>query len=102
MKPQLQTHALVANHSCEVRQRGQNERLKKTGMEWNLPRSIYMPVDIGFPVLGQRIMSSPITRLLIDFLGTAESNRPRWPQCKPAVMISRHCRGMSELAVFAK
>ena len=31
--PQSQTHALAANHSCEVRQIGQKVLLKKTGME---------------------------------------------------------------------
>jgi hypothetical protein len=30
--PQSQTHALAANHSCGLRQIGQNVLLKKTGM----------------------------------------------------------------------
>ena len=55
-----QTHASRANHSCEVPHEGQNERLKKTGMERNLPRSMCIPVVTGLPVFGQRIMSSPI------------------------------------------
>ena len=55
-----QTHASRANHSCEVPHDGPNERLKKTGMERNLTCSMYTPVVTGFPVLGHRIMSSPI------------------------------------------
>ena len=38
---------------------GQNELLKKTGMDRNLARSMCMPVVTGFPVFGQRIMSHP-------------------------------------------
>ena len=67
-----QTHASRANHSCEVPHDGQNERLKKTGIERNLVRSMYMPVVTAFPVFGQRIMSSPINSLpiILGRLGT--------------------------------
>jgi hypothetical protein len=34
--------------------------LKKTGMDLNFVRSMCMPVETGLPVVGQRIMSSPI------------------------------------------
>ena len=44
---------------------GQNERLKKTGIERNLVRSMYMPVVTAFPIFGQRIMSSPISHSII-------------------------------------
>jgi hypothetical protein len=40
---------------------GQKELLKKTGIVPSFSRSMYMPVETGFPVFGQRIMSSPIT-----------------------------------------
>ena len=60
-KAESHTHASRANHSCEMRHDGQNDLLKKTGMERNLACSICMPVVTGLPVFGQRIMSSPIT-----------------------------------------
>ena len=69
-RPQSQTHALPANHSCEARHNGQKVLLKKTGMERNRARSIYMPVEIGFPVLGQRVMTVPI-QFSLTVLGTA-------------------------------
>jgi hypothetical protein len=41
---------------------GQNELLKKTGIARNLARGICIPVEMGLPVSGQRIITS-----LIDF-----------------------------------
>jgi hypothetical protein len=58
--PQSQTHALAANHSCKMRHDGQNVRLKKTGMDPKAARSMCMPVEMAFPVLGQWIMTVPI------------------------------------------
>ena len=60
MEPESQIHAFPANHSCEVPHDAQNELLKNTGIEANLARSMNMPVEMGFPVLGQRIMTEPI------------------------------------------
>jgi hypothetical protein len=39
---------------------GQKELLKKTGIAPSFSRPMYMPVETGFPVFGQLIMSSPI------------------------------------------
>ena len=66
----MQTHASRANHSCEVPHDGQNELLKKTGIAPSFSRPMYMPVETGFPVFGQLIMSSPIA--LSAFLRTAK------------------------------
>ena len=50
---QSQTHAFWANHSCEVRHDAQKVLLKKTGMQLKVARSICMPVEMVFRVLGQ-------------------------------------------------
>jgi hypothetical protein len=51
---------------AKCRTRGQNELQKKTGIEPNLSRSMWMPVVTGLPVFGHRIMSSPIGGLFLD------------------------------------
>lgn len=58
--PESQTHAFRANHSCGVRHDGQKVVLKKTGMEPKAARSMRMPVEMHFPVLGQWITTMPI------------------------------------------
>ena len=58
--PQSHTHASRAYHSCEVRHDGQKVLLKKTGMQPKAARSMCMPVEMAFPVLGQWIMTVPI------------------------------------------
>ena len=59
--PLTQIQVFRANHSCEVPHDGQKELLKKTGILPSFSHSMYMPVETGFPVFGQRIMSPPIT-----------------------------------------
>jgi len=54
------THACCANHSCSVRQIGQYERAKNTGMELKRSGSASYPVAISRPVSGHRIMTVPI------------------------------------------
>ena len=58
-----QTHASCANHSCSVRQKGQCERLKNTGVARKRARSASYPVEISRPVFGQRIITVPIVAL---------------------------------------
>jgi hypothetical protein len=54
------TQASLANHSCSVRQIGQYEREKNTGMELNRAGSISYCVHMLCPVSGHRIISIPI------------------------------------------
>src|SRR5262249_19368859 len=58
-----QTHASCANHSCSVRQKGQCERLKNTGVARKRARLASYPVEISRPVFGQRIITVPIVAL---------------------------------------
>ena len=68
-RPQSQTHAWPANHSWDVRQCGQYDLLKNTGMARNCERSKRMPVEVALPVAGQRIMTSPMSCSHLDFGG---------------------------------
>src|SRR5215471_4588907 len=54
------THASLANHSCSVRQIGQYERAKNTGVELKRSGSASYPVGMSRPVSGHRIMTVPI------------------------------------------
>ena len=54
-----------------MRQAGQKVLPKKTGMEPKAARFTSIPVEMQFPVLGQRIMTMPIV-----LFGTAASSRP--------------------------
>jgi hypothetical protein len=54
------TQASLANHSCSVRQNGQCERPKNTGMARKRAGSASYPVGISRPVFGHLIMTVAI------------------------------------------
>ncbi len=54
------TQASAANHSCSVRQIGQNERAKNTGVRRKRSGSELYPVRMLRPVSGQRITTAPM------------------------------------------
>ena len=76
--PELQTHAFRANHSWGPRQIGQNVLLKKTGIEPKAARSMFMLVEMHFPVLGQRITTMPIFSALTDFYEWGKNRVHLW------------------------
>jgi hypothetical protein len=56
----------------------QKVRAKNTGLDRNLSRSAFMPVEIACPVPGHLIMTTPILFLLEFFVPTASCFAIGW------------------------
>ena len=67
-----------------MRQAGQKVLPKKTGMEPKAARLTSIPVEMHFPVLGQRIMTMPIV-----LFGTAASSSPEENNVKERRIVLR-------------
>jgi hypothetical protein len=66
-----------------MRQAGQKVLPKKTGMEPKAARLTSIPVEMQFPVLGQRIMTMPIV-----LFGTAASSSPGGKNVRGSVSLA--------------